>query len=121
MKRKILVAILALGLVALCSNGAAAGILGYNMDGAERGFKEAPKNPSTAKVATDALIGRPVGVVATVLGTTLFLVTLPTSIGTGTARQTGQKLVVAPARWTFGRPLGQPDPRDEEKGVFGGP
>jgi hypothetical protein len=119
MKRKIMVVVLALGLVAFFSNGVAAGVLGYNMDNAERGFREPPKETSSAKVATDALIARPLGVVATVLGTSLFLVTLPTSIGTGTTRQTARKLVVNPGGWTFVRPLGQPDPRFAEKGIFG--
>jgi hypothetical protein len=118
MKRKILVVMLALSLAGVCSQGAAAGVLGYSMDRAERGFRDAPTEPSSAKVATDGLIARPLGVVATALGTGIFLVTLPTSIGSGTTRETARKLVVNPAGWTFVRPLGQPDPRFAEKGIF---
>lgn len=120
MKRKILVVLLALSLVGAFSNGVAAQVMGYNLDRAERGFRDTkPQHPSSAKVATDALIARPLGLGVTILGTGLFLVTLPTSIGSGTVEQTANSLVVKPGGWTFVRPLGYDDPRFEEKGIFG--
>lgn len=55
----------------------------------------------------DGLLMRPAGVVATVLGTVAFVVTLPFSIPTKSVDKAAQKLVVDPARYTFVRPLGQ--------------
>ena len=74
MKRKILVVTLAMSLVCALSGGAAAGILGYSMDRADRGFTEKPNaEPSAAVVAGDALIARPIGLGLTIAGTATFL------------------------------------------------
>lgn len=66
--------------------------------------------PSAAAMAADLLVVRPLGLVATVIGTGLFIVQLPLSLVIGEA-PTGpaEKLVVEPARFTFRRPLGQMD------------
>jgi len=61
---------------------------------------------SAAQMATDLLLARPLGFAATVLGTALFIVSLPFSAAGGNADQAGQILVKDPAEFTFKRPLG---------------
>ncbi len=64
--------------------------------------------PSAGAMAFDLLIVRPVSLVATVLGTGLFVLSLPLSIIQGeTPSAPAQKLVVEPAKFTFDRPLGE--------------
>lgn len=58
-------------------------------------------------ILADGLLMRPAGVIATVLGTVAFVVTLPFSLPTRSVDKAAQKLVVDPARYTFVRPLGQ--------------
>ena len=63
--------------------------------------------PSAGAMAFDLLIVRPVGLVATVLGTGLFVLQLPLSMIQGVPPgDPAQKLVVEPAAFTFTRPLG---------------
>lgn len=63
--------------------------------------------PSAVAMAADLLVVRPLGLVATVLGTGLFVLQLPLSLVQGEApADPARKLVVAPARFTFSRPLG---------------
>lgn len=67
-----------------------------------------PNSKVTAGAATtDILIARPGGVVATVLGTAVFVVGLPFTLISGSTEQAAQKLIVQPANYTFTRPLGQ--------------
>jgi len=62
----------------------------------------------------DALVGRPLGVVGTTVGSALYVTFLPfvladSAMGDrvpGDARSFRNSLVIAPARWTFTRPLG---------------
>jgi hypothetical protein len=63
--------------------------------------------PNTNIMAADALIGRPLGLGATVLGTGAFVATLPFTICSRSVRESARGLVAEPARWTFKRPLGQ--------------
>jgi hypothetical protein len=58
------------------------------------------------QMATDLLLGRPLGLAATIVGTALFIVSLPFSAAGGNMEQAGQVLVQAPAEFTFKRPLG---------------
>ena len=58
-------------------------------------------------ILADGLLMRPAGVIATVLGTVAFVVTLPFSIPARSVEKAAQKLVVDPAQYTFVRPLGQ--------------
>ena len=55
----------------------------------------------------DALIVRPLGICATILGVGLFVISLPFSALGGNVKEAGKKLVVAPAKFTFQRPLGE--------------
>src|SRR5215472_16693370 len=62
---------------------------------------------SAEAVIVDGLLLRPGGLVATAVGTAVFVVTLPFSIPTRSVDKAVQKLVLDPARYTFVRPLGQ--------------
>ena len=57
----------------------------------------------------DLLILRPLGLVALAAGTGIFVISLPFSLLGGNTGEAGQKLVVAPAKYTFTRPLGAED------------
>ncbi len=62
-----------------------------------------------AAVGADALLGRPLCFAATVLGTALFVVSLPVAATSHSIHSTANALVMAPARATFIRPLGDFD------------
>src|SRR5215470_4581385 len=70
---------------------------------------------SAEAVIVDGLLLRPGGLVATVVGTVVFVVTLPFSIPTKSVDKAAQKLVVDPWKYTFVRPLGQ---TESEKPVY---
>ena len=61
---------------------------------------------SFESVAADALVVRPMGFVATVIGSALFVVALPVAAISGSTHQTAEALVMKPARFTFKRPMG---------------
>ncbi len=61
---------------------------------------------SAGAMAIDFLIVRPVGIVSVVLGTAVFIVSLPFSALGGNAGNAAKKLVVAPFSFTFTRKLG---------------
>jgi Zn-dependent protease with chaperone function len=62
---------------------------------------------SGALMAADFVFARPLGIVATVFGCAVFVVSLPFSLLGGNIKQAGQKLVKEPAAFTFVRPLGE--------------
>lgn len=64
------------------------------------------EDPSALAMAADLVIARPVGLVALVAGSALYLVSLPFALAGGNAKQTGKTLVVGPAMTTFVRCLG---------------
>jgi len=69
--------------------------------------------PSASAMLCDIVLARPLGLAATALGMGLFFVSLPFSAIGGNSDVAFKKLVVAPGRFTFNRPLGagtQPDP-----------
>jgi hypothetical protein len=57
-------------------------------------------------VVADALVVRPLGFVATVLGSALFVVALPVAAISGSTHETAEALVLKPARFTFKRQMG---------------
>jgi len=61
---------------------------------------------SAEKMMADALLVRPIAIVATLVGTAAFIVSLPFSALGGNTRDAGRKLVVKPATFAFKRPLG---------------
>ncbi len=60
-------------------------------------------------VAADVLVVRPVCLVATVIGSVLFVVALPVAATSKSIKQTARTLVVKPAKATFTRPVGDMD------------
>jgi len=64
------------------------------------------ENPNAARMAGDLIVARPFGLVATILGTGVFVVSLPFTLAAGSVEEAAQALVVAPARTTFVRCLG---------------
>jgi len=84
-----------------------------------KGFRtEGPKEPSSAAIFADALIGRPVGLATTIVGGAVFAATLPFTLPSGEVRTAGKGLVVKPAGWTFRRPLGGSNPKFKDEGIF---
>ena len=57
-------------------------------------------------MVVDAVVMRPLGLVATVLGAALTVVALPFTIPSGSVEQSAQAFIVRPAEYTFKRPLG---------------
>ncbi len=57
-------------------------------------------------MTADLVLVRPLGIVATVLGCAVFIVSLPFSAMGHNTKQASQKLVKEPAKFTFTRPLG---------------
>ena len=74
---------------------------------AEDSYTVRTEDVSAEEIIVDGLLLRPGGIVATVLGTAVFVVILPFSIPTKSVNKRAQKLIVDPARYTFVRPLGQ--------------
>ena len=67
------------------------------------------KEPTAAAMIADFALVRPLGIVACVLGTGFFIVSLPFSALGGNTKEVGKKLVKEPAQFTFARPLGMVD------------
>lgn len=70
------------------------------------GTQQMDEETTAGAMAADLVFVRPLGIVATVLGCALFVVSLPFSaLGSNTV-EASQKLVKDPAKFTFKRPLG---------------
>ena len=67
------------------------------------------REPTTAEMYADGLIARPLGLVASILGAAVFVVTLPFTIPSHSTKSAAKELVAVPAQYTFKRPLGQFD------------
>jgi hypothetical protein len=65
------------------------------------------EKPSGGMMMWDTLFMRPIGMVATALGSVVWLVSYPFAALGGNTDESTQALVVAPFEWTFDRPLGQ--------------
>ncbi|MBL8201246.1 MAG: hypothetical protein JNK40_09775 [Chromatiales bacterium] len=63
--------------------------------------------PNFSTMVIDAVVARPLGLGATVVGTAFWIVTLPFSALGGNVGEATDKLIVEPARYTFVRPLGE--------------
>ncbi len=75
------------------------------------GAPSAQADPGDNEVAVlaDVVVVRPVCFVATVVGSALFVVSLPVTSLTRSVHKTGHALVVRPAKATFTRPIGDMD------------
>jgi len=69
--------------------------------------QQVASEPTAPGMIADLVLLRPLGIVATAAGTVFFVVSLPFSELGGNSKAAYQKLVVDPARFTFGRPLGK--------------
>lgn len=68
-----------------------------------------PREPSPDEVAADLLFVRPVALSSIIVGSAIYIITLPFTIPTGNFSLAGRKLVVEPVKYTFSKPLGQLD------------
>jgi len=59
-----------------------------------------------AAMVVDVIIGRPAGIVATILGSAVFVLALPFAALSGSVEPVVQTLVVDPFKFTFTRPVG---------------
>lgn len=62
--------------------------------------------PGATEITFDVLIIRPLGISATIVGTGLFIVSLPFALPTGSVGLSARKLVADPFAFTFMRPVG---------------
>lgn len=65
------------------------------------------EDPSGASMLFDTVMVRPIGMLATAVGAVFFVVSWPFSAMGDNVDEAGEKLVKAPARFTFKRPLGE--------------
>jgi hypothetical protein len=65
------------------------------------------REPSGAEMAVDAVFARPLGLVGTVAGSVLWLLTLPVTLPSNSTERAAKQMVAKPAEFTFKRPLGQ--------------
>lgn len=61
---------------------------------------------SATDMVVDVVVMRPLGLVATVLGTALTVLALPFTIPSSSVEASARELIVKPAEYTFKRPLG---------------
>jgi len=57
-------------------------------------------------MVVDAVVMRPLGLAATVVGTVLTVVALPFTIPSGSVETSARELILRPVAYTFKRPLG---------------
>ena len=82
-------------------------MLAKNVIDAELNSNKTPPDP--AVMVVDLIILRPLGIVATLGGSVLFVISSPFSLLGGNADDAWESLVVSPAEYTFKRPLGEFD------------
>ncbi|MBT8334030.1 MAG: hypothetical protein HKP41_20835 [Desulfobacterales bacterium] len=68
--------------------------------------KRTRKQADPAVMAADLVLVRPLGIVATLAGSAVFIVSIPFSAIGGNTEEAWESLVVSPATYTFKRPLG---------------
>ena len=68
--------------------------------------RELQRDVSGTDMVVDLVFARPIGFAGLVIGTLAFVVALPLTVPTQQVAETREKLVVAPAKYTFVRPLG---------------
>lgn len=79
-------------------------VLAVGLGGVVSSSAEEATDPVEA--AADALVVRPVCLVATVVGSAVFVLALPWAAASKSVKKTAHALVVRPANATFNRPLG---------------
>ncbi len=66
----------------------------------------AAEDTDATSVALDVVVARPVSLALTIVGSVLFVVSLPVAATSGCVDKAAHALVVTPAKDTFTRPLG---------------
>jgi hypothetical protein len=89
---------LLVGLLALTLS--AGPVLAYDQE-------QTPRDPNADEMFVDAAYGRPLGLVAMVLGTVAFVITLPFTLTSHSVGDSAKTLIVGPTKYTFKRPLGR--------------
>ncbi|MGH8671180.1 MAG: hypothetical protein ACREUA_03955 [Burkholderiales bacterium] len=86
-------------------------ILALFVSGGLAGAEEprAAVQPSGEAMVLDLVLLRPLGIIATAVGSAVFVVSLPFSLPSGSADAAARELIGVPAKYTFFRPLGQID------------
>ena len=62
---------------------------------------------SAEAMVADVIIARPIGLATTVIGSAVYVVSLPFSLLGGNEKQAREKLMKDPIEFTFKRPLGE--------------
>ena len=75
------------------------------------------EDPSALAMTGDLLFARPLLLATTIVGTAVYIVSLPFSLAGGNAEQAGETLVVGPAKATFVRCLGCTQPGYKKEAV----
>ncbi|WP_336365580.1 hypothetical protein [Marinobacter sp. C2H3] len=84
-----------------------AAVAAFLMSASSLGYAQAvDESPSALAMAGDALFVRPALLATTIVGTAIYIVSLPFSALGGNAAEAGKVLVVGPAEATFVRCLG---------------
>lgn len=65
------------------------------------------EEPEGGEMIFDAVIVRPIGIIATAVGSVFFVLSLPFSAAGDNVDAASEELVKRPARFTFKRPLGE--------------
>lgn len=66
-----------------------------------------PETPGANAMIFDTVFLRPLGLVSTVFGGAVFIVSIPFTLASGSTGVAAEKLVSDPFAYTFTRPLGQ--------------
>jgi hypothetical protein len=81
--------------------------LGYDPKSVEQDQEQSQRQPTSGEMFLDAVVGRPLGLFAMVLGTAAFVISLPFTLPSHSADEAAKTLVNVPTRFTFKRPLGR--------------
>lgn len=77
----------------------------------------ADKGDEAIMVAADVILVRPVSLAAVVVGTAVFVVSLPFTIPAGGVSKAARVLISEPFAYTFQRPIGCPEMKCEQEPV----
>lgn len=67
------------------------------------------ESPDPGTMLIDLIVARPLGLLATLGGSAIFIISSPFSVLGGNAEDAWESLVTNPAEYTFKRPLGEFD------------
>lgn len=88
----------------------AAGLPRAGLAADESRYTPPPGEATSNEMMADMLVQRPLGLARTLLGTGIWIVSLPFTIFSGDVGESADKLIADPAAHTFTRPLGYSRP-----------